>query len=110
MNNKSAGQDKTLWGRIIKQKMVTVPGSKSTYKLNDKKNSSVEIHYGASPLKVPLRRNGQQAETQPAVGRGNATLDIASPDFLVLSRHPAAMNYKHFIPWRRIVEIVFLDA
>jgi len=110
MNNKSAGQDKTLWERIIKQKMVTVPGSNSTYKLNDKKNSSVEIHYGASPLKVPLRRNGQPAETQPAVGRGNATLDIASPDFLVLSRHPAAMNYKHFIPWKRIVEIVFLDA
>ena len=110
MNSKSAGQDKTLWEKIIKQKMVTVRGSKSTYKLNGKKNSSVEIHYGASPLKVSFRRKGLSPEAQPAVGQGNATLDVASPDFLVLSRHPTAMNYKHFIPWKRIVEIVFLDA
>ena len=110
MNSKNAGQDKAPWEKIIKQKMVTVQGSKSTYRLNDKKNSSVEIHYGASPLKGPLRRNGPPAETLPAVGQGNATLDTASPDFLVLSRHPAAMNYKHFIPWKRIVEIVFMDA
>ena len=53
MNNKSAGQDKTIWEKIIKQKMVTVQGSKSTYKLNDKKNSSVEIHYSATRSKVP---------------------------------------------------------
>jgi hypothetical protein len=106
MNSKNAGQDKALWEKIIKEKMVTVQGSKSTYRLNDKKNSCVEIHYGASPL----RRNGPPAETQPAVGQGNATLDTASPDFLVLSRHPAAMNYKHFIPWKRIVEIVFMKA
>ena len=110
MNNNNAGQDRALWEEIIKQKMVTVQGSKSTYRLNDKKNSSVEIHYGASLMKVPLRRNGPPTETRPAVGQGNATLDVASPDFLVLSRHPTAMNYKHFIPWRRIVEIVFLDA
>lgn len=110
MKDKNVGQDKTLWEKIIKQHMVTVRGSKSTYKLNDKKNSSVEIHYGAGPLKVPFRRNRQLSETQPAVGQRNATLDVASPDFLVLSRHPTVMNYKHFIPWKRIVEIVFLDA
>lgn len=109
MINKSAGQDKTIWEKIIKQKMVTVQGSKSTYKFNDKKNSSVEIHYSAAPLKAPIR-NGQSSETQPAVGQRNATLDVASPDFLVLSRHPAVMNYKHYIPWKRIIEIVFLDA
>jgi len=110
MKDKNVGQDKTPWEKIIKRHMVTVQGSKSTYKLNDKKNSSVEIHYGAAPLKVPHRRSGQPSETQPAVGQRNATLDVASPDFLVLSRHPTAMNYKHFIPWNRIVEIVFLDA
>jgi hypothetical protein len=53
MNDKSAGQDRTLWGKVIKQHMVTVRGTKSTYRLNDKKNGSVEIHYGAGPLKVP---------------------------------------------------------
>ena len=109
MNDKSAGQDRTLWEKVIKQHMVTVQGTKSTYRLNDKKNGSVEIHYGAGPLKAPLRRNGQPPETQPAVGQRNATLDVASPDFLVLSRHPTVMNYKHYIPWKRIVEIVFLD-
>ena len=110
MNDESVQQDKTLWEKIIKQEMVTVQGSKSTYRLNEKKNSSVEIHYGASPLKGSLRRNAQPVEAQPAVGERNATLDVASPDFLVLSRHPTAMNYKHFIPWKRIVEIVFQDA
>ena len=109
MIDKRAGQDKTIWEKIIKQKMLTVQGSKSTYRLNDKKNSSVEIHYGAAPLKVPFRRNGPPAETQPAVGQGNAILETASPDFLVLSQHPATMNYKHFTPWKRIVEIVFMD-
>ncbi len=58
MNDKRAGQHKKLWEEIIKQHMVTVQGSKSTYELSDRKNSSVEIHYGASPLKVPLRCNG----------------------------------------------------
>lgn len=110
MNDKIAGQDRTLWEKVIKQHMVTVQGSKSTYRLNDKKNRSVEIHYGAGSLKVPVRRNGEPSETQPAVGEKNATLDTGSPDFLVLSRHPTAMNYKHYIPWKRIVEIVFLDA
>ena len=93
MNDKNAGQDRTLWEKIIRQEMVTVQGSKSTYKLNDKKNSSVEIHYGAGPLKAPFGRNGQPPETQPAVGERNATLDVASPDFLDLSRHPTVMNY-----------------
>lgn len=110
MNDKNAGQDRTTWEKVIKQHMVTVHGSKSTYRLNDKKNSSVEIHYGAEPLKAPRQRSGEPSETKPALGEKNATLDVASPDFLVLSRHPTAMNYKHYIPWKRIVEIVFLDA
>jgi hypothetical protein len=32
MKNKNAGQDRTLSEKIIRQKMVTVLGSKSTYK------------------------------------------------------------------------------
>jgi hypothetical protein len=65
------------FGRRSSKKMVTVQGSKSTYKLNDRKNSSVEIHYGAGLLKVPYRRNGEPPETQPAVVERNATLDVA---------------------------------
>jgi hypothetical protein len=48
MYDKSDGKDKAIWEKIIKQNMVTVHGSKSTYKLNDKRNSSVEIHYGTA--------------------------------------------------------------
>jgi hypothetical protein len=109
MMNKSAGQAKSVWETIIKENMVTIDGSESIYKLNDKRNSSVEIHYGAAPFKRHFRRNDQPSEMQPAVGQSNATLDVASPDFLVLSQLPAAMKVKHFIPWKKIVEIVFLD-
>ena len=54
------------------------------------------------------RREALNAKLQSILDQHR--LDVGSPDFLVLSRHPMAMNYKHFIPWKRIVEIVFLDA
>ena len=74
MNNNNAGQDKALWEKIIKQKMVTVHGSKSTYRLNDKKNSSVEIHYGASLMKVPL--STQRPANRNAAGRGSGKCNL----------------------------------
>ena len=109
MIDKSAGQEKSVWETIIQRNMVRVDGSKSTYKLNENRNSSVEIHYGAAPFNVPRRRNVEQPEDQPAVGQKNATLDVSSQDFLVLSHLQTAMKSKHFIPWKKIVEIVFLD-
>jgi len=109
MSDGSDGQEKTIWEKMIKENMVrlNVDGSESTYILNEKKNRSVEIHFGARNLIVPPR---QLSKMQPAVGRRSDTLDISSVDFLIVNRHPAVMKSKQYIPWKKIVEIVFLDA
>ena len=112
MNDGSAGWEKRIWEKIIKENMVpfNVRGSKSIYKLNDKKNRSVEIQFGARNLPAPSQRHGQPSKMQPAVGQKNVTLDISSADFLIVDKHPTAMKYRQYIPWKKIVEIVFLDA
>jgi hypothetical protein len=109
MSDGSDGQEKTIWEKMIKENMVrlNVDGSESTYILNEKKNRSVEIHFGARNLIVPPR---QLSKMQPAVGRRGDTLDISSVDFLIVNRHPAVMKSKQYIPWKKIVEIVFTDA
>jgi len=101
--------EKTVWEKMIKENMVRLKGdgSESTYMLNEKKNRSVEIHFGARNLIVPPR---QPSKMQPAVGQKSDTLDISSPDFLIMNRHPTALKSRQYIPWKKIVEIVFLDA
>ncbi len=109
MSDRSGEREKTIWERIIKKNMVRlkVDGSESTYMLNDKKNRSVEIHFGARNLIVPPH---QPPKMQPAVGGRSDTLDTSSADFLIVNRHPTVMKYRQYIPWKKIVEIVFLDA
>jgi hypothetical protein len=101
--------EKTVWEKMIKENMVRLKGdgSESTYMLNEKKNRSVEIHFGARNLIVPPR---QLSKMQPAVGQKSDTLDISSPDFLIMNRHPTALKSRQYIPWKKIVEIVFLEA
>ena len=106
MNNDAS--EKTIWERMIKQSMLPleVDGSQSTYVLDEKKNSAVEIHFGTRYL-IPPR---QLSKVEPAVGRGRDTVDISSADFLILNRNPALNVCRQFIPWNKIHEIVFLDA
>lgn len=105
------GRDKMKWERIIKENMVRVDvdGSETTYALNDRRNSSVEIHFGARYLVVPPR---QPSKIQPTVGLKNDTFDISSADFLIVNRQPTLTfnKCKQFIPWKKILEIVFLNA
>ena len=67
---------------MIKQNMVPLKadGSHSTYVLDDRKNSAVEIHFGTR-YAIPPR---QLSKVEPAVGRGRDTVDISSADFLIL--------------------------
>jgi hypothetical protein len=106
MNNDAS--EKTSWERMIKQKMVPlkVDGSHSTYVLDERKNSAVEIHFGAR-YAIPPR---QLSKVEPAVGRMRDTLDISGADFLILNRNPALNSCRQYIPWKKITEIVFLDA
>ena len=112
MRDRSDGWEKRIWEKTIKENMrlLNVKGSKSIYVLNGKKNRSVEIHFGATNLMVPPQRYGQPSKKQPAVGQGNDTLDISSADFLIVNRHPTVMKCRQYIPWKKIVEMVFLDA
>jgi hypothetical protein len=106
MNNDAS--EKTIWEMMIKQNMVPVKvdGSQSTYVLDDRKNSAVEIHFGTRYL-IPPR---QLARVEPAVGRRTDTLDISSTEFLILNRNPALNTCRQYIPWKKIFQIVFLDA
>ena len=112
MSDRSDGWEKRIWEKRIKENMrlLNVKGSKSIYVLNDKKNRSVEIHFGATNLMVPPQRNGQPSKRQPAVGQGSDTLDISSADFLIVNRHATVLKCRQFIPWKKIVEMVFLDT
>jgi hypothetical protein len=106
MNNDAS--EKTSWERMIKQNMVPlkVDGSRSTYVLDERKNSAVEIHFGTQ-YAIPPR---QLSKVEPAVGRRRDTLDISTVDFLILNRSPALNSCRQYIPWKKITEIVFLDA
>jgi hypothetical protein len=108
MSENGEGVEKTVWERIIKQNMVPldVDGSESIYALNHKKNGAVEIHFGAEYL-VPPR---QLSKLEPTVGLKSDTLDISGADFLVVNKNPALNRSRQYIPWKKIREIIFLDA
>ena len=78
----------------------------STYVLNNKKNSAVEIHFGARYLTPPH----QLSKLEPTVGLKSDTLDISGADFLVVNKNPALNRSRQYIPWKKIREIIFLDA
>ena len=108
MSDNNQASEKKTWERMIKQNMVPLKlnGSQSTYVLDDRKNSAVEIHFGTQ-YAIPPR---QLSKVEPAVGRGRDTVDISSADFLILNRNPALNVCRQYIPWNKIHEIVFLDA
>ena len=110
MSEETSRAEKAIWAKIIREKMMKVDGSKSLYRLNDKKNGFVEIHLSARNSVVPPHRHGQLPKIQAPVGQQNVTLDVSQPDFLIVTRHPAVMKYRQYIPWNKIVEIVFRDA
>jgi hypothetical protein len=104
MSENGEGFEKTIWERMIKQNMVRLSVDGSQYVLNDKKNSAVEIHFGARYL-VPPR---QLSKLEPAVGRKSDTLDISSADFLVVNKNPTLNRSRQYIPWKKIREILFM--
>lgn len=110
MEKKSRGEEKTIWAKIIKENMVRVDGSQSIYRLNDKKNNSVEIQLCNRNLAAHPQRPGRPSKIEAPVGQRNVTLDVSLADFLIVNRHPTVMKYKQYIPWNKIVEIVFRDA
>jgi len=110
MSDRIEGREKMIWEKMIRETMVPVKGSKCTYRLNEKKAKSVEIHFGAKNRFVPPQRYGQPPKVQPAVGQTNVTLDVSNSDFLIVNKHAAVMKCTQYIPWGKILEIVFPEA
>ena len=107
MNDNRDATGKTIWERMIKQNMVLrLGGRQSAYGLDHKKNSAVEIHFETRYLAHPC----QLSKMELAVGRSSDTFDISGAEFLILNRNPALNSHQQHIPWKKISEIVFLDA
>jgi hypothetical protein len=109
---------KEKWIRLIKERMVLVAGSRSTYRFDNKKNGCVVIDYGAPIYKKPLppaktsstqKVSSKKAPPSSEVAKGqkNITMDISSSEFLVVEKYPSNMRCRQFIPWEKIVGVSF---
>jgi hypothetical protein len=90
---------KANWERIIREKMEPVeliPGmGSSIYKV---KGDSTTVWVLTMPPP-----SGYEAP----VGGRELSLDVADPDFLVVSRIVGMAEYTHYIAWEKIADIVF---
>jgi len=99
---------KTQWERIIRQKIAPVEliageGS-SIYKVRGEKATVwVITELGDFPPPFPPL---DKFEASPSGGR-ELTLDVADPDFLMVTKTIGVAETAHYIPWERIVDIVF---
>jgi len=95
------------WMKLIKENMVLVAGSTSTYRLGEKDHSSVWIDFGALDLRgAPAKKDPASNQVAPRHQK-NITLDISDESYLIVNRSPSAMRCRQLIPWKRIVGIDF---
>ena len=61
----------------------------------------------APPESVSIARPSRQ----PFGGPHEITLDLSNSDFLIVYKHPGEMapQFKHYIPWEKIIDIVFVE-
>jgi hypothetical protein len=95
------------WMKVIKENMVLVAGSKSTYRFGDKESKSVAIDFGAMELRGAPGRKAPESNLGSARPQKNVTLDISDENYLIVNRTPSLLRCRQLIPWKRIVDIVF---
>ncbi|HVN80099.1 MAG TPA: hypothetical protein VMW38_13965 [Terriglobia bacterium] len=95
------------WMRVIKENMVLVSGSKSTYRFGDKESKSVAIDFGAMELRGAPGKKAPDSNLGGARPQKNVTLDISDENYLIVNRTPSLLRCRQLIPWKRIVNIVF---
>ena len=95
------------WMKLIKENMVLIAGSKSTYRFDDKEPKSVAIDFGALELKGVLGKKVPPSSPESPRRQKNVTLDISNVDYLIVNRYPSLLRCRQLIPWKRIVDIVF---
>ena len=95
------------WLKLIKENMVPVAGSTSTYRFSDKEHGSVWIDFESSNLKgVPVKKDLVSGPGAPKHQK-NITLDISDESYLIVNRSPSVMRCRQLIPWKRIVDMDF---
>jgi hypothetical protein len=97
------------WIELIKENMVLVAGSKSTYRFGDKESKSVAIDFGALDLRGAPGKKDPSSSLESARRQKNVTLEISDENYLIVNRTPSLMRCRQLIPWKRIVDIVFQD-
>jgi hypothetical protein len=95
------------WTKVIKENMVLVSGSKSTYRFGDKESKSVAIDFGAMELRGAPGKKVPESSLGAARPQKNVTLDISDENYLIINRTPSLLRCRQLIPWKRIVDIVF---
>jgi hypothetical protein len=96
------------WERIIQEKMeamelIAGEGS-SIYKVRGEKTTVwVITELGDFPPPFPPL---DKFEVGPSGGR-ELSFDVSDPDFLVITKTIGVAETTHYIPWVRIVDIVF---
>jgi hypothetical protein len=98
------------WEKIIKENMVLVDGEESSYRVKDGKRA-VLILFSTGEFNVPPDLSENRSDMVPFGGPHEITLDLSNGDFLIVDKHPSDMarQFKHYIPWEKIVDIVFLE-
>ena len=98
------------WEQIIKENMVLVEGEKTSYRVQDGKRA-VLILFSTGEFNVPLDFSESRSDTAPFGGPHEITLDLSHADFLIVESTEMIMasRFKHYIPWDKIVDIVFLE-
>jgi len=98
------------WEQIVKANMVLVDGEKTSYRVKDGKHA-VLIVLGTGEFSVPPELSERRSDIAPFGGPHEITLDLSNADFLVVNKHTSDMapKFRHYIPWDKIVDIVFLE-
>jgi hypothetical protein len=98
------------WEQIIKENMVLLDGEKTKYRVKDGKRA-VLILFGIAEFNVPPNLRESRWDMAPFGGPDEITLDLSNTDFLIVDKQPGDMapQFKHYIPWEKIVDIVFLE-
>ena len=90
------------WIKLIKENMVLVAGSKTTYRFVDKEPRSVAIDFGALDLRGAHVKKDPSSSPESAKHQKNVTLDISDADYLIVNKSPSLMRCRQLIPWKRI--------
>jgi hypothetical protein len=87
------------------QPVELIPGQgSSVYKVKgDNTTVWVLTDLGDFPPPMPPL---DKYEMSPAGGR-EVSFDVSDPDFLVVDKAVGVAEYTHYIPWERIVDIMF---